>query len=120
MSTKDISVERLLNEGGIGEGSNKKAGFVPIDTAGQADHRTAITVDNTAQEITPTIDKRTIELQVTGDKIVYYGGAGVTSVNGIKLYPNNTKVFANIKDTFSIYLVTEGAETSKVRIVEYS
>jgi len=115
----DISLEPLLNQSTEGLGSNKRLSFVPIDTAGEADHRTPLVITNAAQEVTPTLEKRTIELQNTGDNIVYYGGVGVTSANGIMIYPQYVKVFANIKNTFSIYLVTDGAETSEIRVVEY-
>ena len=118
--TQDISLEPLFNQGAVGSGSDKKPGLVLIDAVGVASHRTAITATNTAQEITITTGNRTIELQNTGSSVVYYGGAGVTSANGIKFFSNSSKVFANVKDSFSIYLVTSGAETSEVRIVEYT
>lgn len=120
MATEDISLEPLFNQSGIGDGASRRVGFVPIDTAGEASHRTAITVTSTAQEITISTDKRTIELQNSGTSIVYYGGSGVSSSSGIKLFPNQSKVFANVKDSFSIYLVTENPNTSEVRIVEYA
>lgn len=119
MST-DISLEPLFNQSAEGTGSSKRVAFVPIDTVGVAAHRTAVTVTSTAQEITITTGKRTIEIQHVGTKIIYYGGVGVNSSNGIKLFPNSTKPFANVKDTFSIYLVTNGTDTAEVRIVEYS
>jgi len=116
MATDDISLEPLLNKGKVGN----KPGFVPVDTAGAADHRDpVITVTDTAQEITITADKRTIELQNAGSKIVYYGGSGVTSALGIKLFPQSTKIFSNVKDTFSIWLVCATGETAEVRSVEY-
>jgi len=120
MSNDDISLEPLFNQSAKGVGADKKIAFVPIDTAGEADHRDPITITSTPTELTLTLEKTTIELQNTGSKIVYYGGAGVTFEKGIKLFPNTVKVFANIKDTFSLYLVTEGAETAEVRIVEYA
>jgi len=94
--------------------------FVPIDTAGVATHRTAITITSTAQEVTITTAKRTIEIQNTGTSTIYYGGTGVTSSNGIQLFPNQSKIFANVQDTFSIYFVCASGETSTLRIVEYS
>jgi len=112
----DISLEPLFNEGKVG----RKPGIVPIDTVGVASHRTPITVNSTAQEITITPGNRTIEIFDSGSKIIYYGGAGVTSSNGIRLTPNQLKVFANVKDDFSIYLVSNGTDTSEVRIVEYT
>ena len=120
MSIDDVSLEPLLNQSSQGDGASRRLAFVPIDTVGQADHRTAITVNSTAQEITITPGKRTIEIQNTGTKIIYYGGTGTTSSNGIKLFPNQTKIFANVKDSFSVYLVCDAAETAEARIVEYS
>ncbi len=120
MSDSDISLEPLLNQSSVGSGTNKKLGMTLIDTVAVASHRTAITANNTAQEITITAGNRSIEIQNVGTSVVYYGGSGVTSSNGIKLFPNQTKPFSNVKETFSIYLATEGAETSEVRIVEYT
>lgn len=116
----NISLEPLFNQSSQGEGSSKRLAFAPADTVGQADHRTAAIATSTAQEITPTLGKTTIEIQVIGSNIIYYGGLGVTSSNGLKLFPNQTKTFSNIKDTFSIYLVCDGVETSEFRVVEYS
>lgn len=120
MSTSDISLEPLFNQSSQGSGSSKKIAFVPVDTAGIADHRTAISVTSTAQEITMTVGKRTIEIQNTGTKIIYIGGSGVTSSNGIQLFPNQSRIFANVKDTFSIFIVTAATETSTLRVLEYA
>lgn len=119
MSVDDISLEPLFNQSSQGDGSSRRLGFIPIDTVGEADHRTAITCSDTAQQITMTTGKRTIEIQNVGTKIIYYGGTGVTSSNGVKLFPNQTKVFANVKDSFSVYLVCASTETAEARLVEY-
>lgn len=116
----DIALEALLNQSSEGVGSSKKLAFVPVNTAGVASHRTAVVANSTAKKITISAGERTIEIQNVGSKIIYYGGTGVTSSNGIKLFPNQVKLFANVQDTFSIYVVTDGAETSEYRIVEYS
>ena len=115
MATDDISIEPLLNRSLIGD----VLGFTPANTVGQADHRTAVTATSTAVEITLTVGKRTIEIQNVGSKMIYYGGSGVTSSNGIKLFPNQVKAFANVKDDFSIFLVTDGSDTSEYRMCEY-
>lgn len=120
MGDSDISLEPLFNQSAQGDGTSRKLAFVPIDTVGAASHRTAITVTDTAQEITISTGKRTIELQNVGSSIVYYGGSGVTSANGIKLFPGQTKPFSNVKDTFSIYLVCATGENSELRAVEYA
>lgn len=120
MANSDISLEPLFNQSSQGDGASRRIAFVPIDTVGVASHRTAITATSAAQEITISTGKRTIELQNTGTNVIYYGGSGVTSANGLKLFPNQVKPFSNVKDDFSIYLVCDGAETSEVRIVEYT
>lgn len=119
MPVDDYSLEPLLNQSSQGDGTSRRLAFVPINTAGKADHRTALTINATAQELTPTTGKRTIEIQNTGTVRVYIGGAGVTSTNGIILFPNQSRVFANIQDTFSIYLVCASGETSTLRVLEY-
>ena len=93
-----------------------------VNEVGAASHRTAVTVDSTAQEITMTAGKRSIELQNTGDKNIYYGGSGVDSTKGIIIYPTQTKTYSNVKDdaSFSLYVVCAALETSTLRIVEYA
>lgn len=120
MGADNISTEPLLNQSGVGSGSDRKLGTVPIDTVGIATHRTPIEVSSTAQEITISTGKRTLELQNAGAENMYYGGSGVTSSTGIKIFPSQGKVFANVKDNFSIYLVADGSDTPEVRIVELS
>lgn len=116
MADNHISLEPLFNESMEGN----KVAFVPVDLCGAASHRIPLTINNTAQEVTIGTGKRTIEFMNTGDNVIYYGGTGVTSANGIKLFPNQLKPFSNVKDTFSIYLVCDGAETSTLRIVEFA
>lgn len=120
MAVDDISLEPLLNQSGIGDGTSRRIGFVIIDAVGVTSHRTAITVTSTAQEITIGVGKRTIEIFNNGTVAIYYGGSGVTSSNGIKLFPNQSKPFSNVKDSFSIYLVCAAGETAECRIIEYT
>ena len=115
----DIAIETLQNQSAVGTGVDKKIAFVPINTAGAADHRTAITVTSTAAQITLTAGKRTIEINNSGSNVIYYGGIGVDSDNGIPLFPNQVKPFANVKNDFSIYVVCATGETSTLRIVEF-
>lgn len=117
----DIALEPLHNQSAFGLGTSKRLAFVPINTAGVATHRTPVNASNVAVEITLTAGMRTLEIQNTSSgEVLYYGGVGVTNLTGIKLFPNQTKIFANVQDTFSIYVVAEGAETPEYRIVEYS
>lgn len=120
MPSDDLSLEALFNQGGVGDGSSRKVGFVPIDTAGAAAHRTAVTVTSTAQQLTITAGKRSMEIQNTGTNNIYIGGSGVDSDTGIKLFPNQGKAYLNIKDSFSIYVVCADGEESTLRIVEYA
>lgn len=120
MAETDISLEPLFNQSTEGTGLSRKVAFVPVDLCGAASHRTPLTINNTAQELTIGTGKRTIEFMNTGDNIIYYGGAGVTSTNGIKLFPNQLKPFSNVKDTFSIYFVCVSPETSELRIAEFA
>lgn len=120
MAETDISLEPLLNQSTEGLGSSRRIAFVPIDLCGAASQRTPLTINNTAQAVSIGTEKRTVEFMNTGDNVIYYGGAGVTSANGIKLFPNQIKTFANVKDTFALYFVTDGAETSTLRIVEFA
>ena len=121
MTTNDISMEPLLNQSAEGSGVDKKLAFVPINLAGAASNRATQAIGNvTAWELTPTLGKRTIEIQNTGTNEVYFGGSGVTSATGIILRPQQGKIFANIQDTFSLYFICAAGETSTLRIVEYS
>ena len=120
MPVDDFSLEALLNQSAQGDGTSRRVAFVPIDLCGITSHRTPLTINSTAQEVTIGAGNRTIEFMNTGDNVIYYGGSGVTSTNGIKLFPNLTKVFANVKDTFSIYFVCDGSETSTLRICEFT
>ncbi|KKL96687.1 hypothetical protein LCGC14_1841950, partial [marine sediment metagenome] len=55
-----------------------------IPEVGKCYNRTAITVTQTAQEITLTAGRKTIEITPgpTENEEIYYGGSGVTSANG--------------------------------------
>lgn len=118
--TQDISLEPLFNQGAQGSGASRKPGMIPVDTVGVASNRSAISVTASAQEITITVGNRTIELQNTGSSNIYYGGSGVDDTDGLKLFPNQTKIYANVKDDFSVYIVTATGETSTCRVVEYT
>lgn len=117
MSKTDKSLEPLLNSGDFqGDGAKVTA----IAEIGAVSHRTPITINNTAQQITIAGNKGSIEFENTGSKVMYRGGLGVTSSNGLKFFPRNKLRFTKVKSTFSIYFVTDGADTSELRINEYS
>jgi len=117
----DIAIETLQNQSSEGSGVDKKLAFVPINTVGVATERAEASASSTRTQITITADHRTLEIQnASSSETIYYGGDTVTSGRGIKLFPNQTKVFANVQDTFSIYVVADGSETPAYRIVEYT
>lgn len=84
-----------------------------------AKHLTPLTITSSAQQIIIDKDRHAIELQNTGAKSVFYGGVGVTSSNGIEMFPGDKKTFTNVENTFNIYFVTNGADTSELRRVVY-
>jgi len=120
MGAGDISREPLQNQSSVGEGSDRRLATVIINSVGICTTRTPVDVTNTRQQITITAGNRTIEFQNQGTNSVYYGGSDVTSTNGIRLFPNSTKIFANVRDDFSIFLVTATGETATVRISEFT
>jgi len=122
MSNEDISLEPLFNQSSEGIGVSKKIAMVPINTAGAGAHKTPVTVTDSEAEITITAGKRTIEIQniSTTGIVIFYGGTGVDDTTGIKLFPNQLKVYANIQDTFSIFVVCATGESAELRLVEYA
>lgn len=122
VNPNDIAIETLQNQSSQGLGIDKKIAFVPINLVGVATHRDEDSASSSPVEINITAGHRTLEIQNadTDGKILYYGGTGVSSSNGIKLFPNQTKVFANVQDTFSIFVVADGSDTPEYRIVEYT
>jgi len=116
-----ISIEPLLNESTAAlVGTTRNLVFTPVNEVGVGTSRATISATSTAQEITINTGMRTIEIFNGGDSWVYYGGSGVTSLTGIPIFPNMTKTFANVRDDFSIYLVTAVGETATVRILEFT
>ena len=85
----------------------------------QASNRDELTITDVAVELIPSSGINAIEIQNFGNKIIYYGGSNVTSSNGIAFLQDDRKIFTNIENTFSLYLVCGAGETSKLRIVEY-
>lgn len=86
---------------------------------GAADHRDAVTVNDTAQEITMTAGKHSIELYNNSENDIYYGGSGVTSSKGCLMAPGTTKAFNNVKRGFSLYVICATGLTANMRVVEY-
>lgn len=90
---------------------------ISVSGVGAASHRTAITVNSTAQQITIAAGKDTIEIIPAGTSDVYYGGSGVTSANGVPIGAG--KIWSGCKAGFNVYLVCAAGQTCDVRICEY-
>lgn len=88
-----------------------------VSDVGACSHRTAITVTDSAQQITLADGKNTLEITPEGDSDVFFGGEGVTAANGTNIHGG--KVWANCKTGFSIYLVCDTGKTCDTRIAEY-
>lgn len=116
MTKDNISLEPLFNDGNaLGEGAK----VTSIAEIGAVSNRAAAPVTDARQEITIGAGKNSIEIENSGGKIIYYGGNGVTSANGVRLFPNRIKIFTKVKGDFSIFLVCATGETSARRIAEY-
>ena len=89
-----------------------------IHEVGKCYHRDELEVTDTAQEITLTAGRKSIEIlpAPTETAEIYYGGAGVTSAKGLPL--SSGKIWSNCKSGFSVYLVV-ATGTAKARIAEY-
>ena len=118
--SSDKSLEPLLNQGRSSAAGGGGARVTSIEEIGKVSNRTAATVNSNAQEITIGANKNSIEIENTGSKIIYYGGSGVNSTNGLRLFPNAKKTFAKVKGDFSIFLVCADGETSTRRIAEFT
>jgi len=84
---------------------------------GQLSHR-VVDVDSSGTSITISSDKREIMIQNIGTRIVYWGGSGVTTTNGLQILPKQIIVFANCPEDFKIYFITASGQTSKIAIAE--
>lgn len=94
--------------------------FSAIREVGEASHRNAISISDTPTQLTLSAGKKSVEIRVTGNNIVYYGGSNVNSSNGIPLRRREMKIWNNCQSGFSVYLVCESGKTSEVRVVEYA
>ena len=91
----------------------------PIDSVGAMSNRAVVSITAVAQQISIAAGKNTIEIQNTGNNEIYIGGSSVDDTTGIILRPQQTKAWANVKSTFSFYVVCAATETSTLRIAEY-
>lgn len=114
MASPRLSIEKIVQNRG------DPINVSTVQNIGAVSHRTAITVNSTPQQILIGAGKRTMELLVVGDNDIYFGSITVNSTNGFPIYSGNGKIWANVKDDFSIWLVTANPLTSEVRIAEYT
>lgn len=65
--------------------------------------------------------KKGVSFQNVGSKIAWYGGAGVdpSTNRGVKLFSNQTLVFKNVKNSFTIYFLCGGTDTTSIGVVNY-
>ena len=88
---------------------------------GSPTERAAITVTAVAQAITISALQYTIELfNADAANDIYYGGSTVDSTRGVPLYAGTGKIFNNVTDTFTIYVVCAAGLTANLRVVEYA
>ena len=110
----NLSIEKIVNNNG------DPIQVTGVSSVGACSNRTALTVTDTAQELTIGANKQTIEIYNNGDNTIYYGGSGVTSANGRPILPTGGQIWSQVKSTFSVYLVCATGQTANVRICEYS
>jgi len=115
MSTNK-SLEPLFNEGDVNAEGGKVTAIAEI---GAASHRTPVNITSGVHQFIIGAGKGSIEFENAGSKVIYYGGSGVSSANGIAFYPRSKIRFLKVKGSFNIFLVTAGADVSEIRIVEY-
>lgn len=109
----DISLEPLFNRGASGQG----ALVTSIAEIGAMSNRTAITVTS-AQQITIGVNKNSIEIQNIGTTTLYLGGSGVNATDGVRLFPDESKVYTKVKSDFSFYVFC--ATSGTLAIAEYT
>ena len=113
------SLEPLFNEGRSPLAGGGGARVTAIEEVGAVSNRNAASVTATRQQITIGAGKSSIEFENSGGKVIHYGGSGVTSTNGLRIFPNAKKVFTKVKSDFSINVVCATGETSTLRIAEF-
>ena len=114
MASPRLSIESIVQNRG------DPINVSTVQNVGACSNRSAITVTDTPTPILIGAGKRTLEIVVVGANDVYFGGATVSSTNGLPIYSTAGNVWSNVKDDFVIYLVCAPGLTSEVRIAEYT
>ena len=117
--TSHKSLEPLLNDSTIGTGENQFLGFTAVNSLGVGSNRANQAITDTAVEITIGAGKRTVYLQNRGANDIALGGSGVLTTTGIVLFPDQTLIFNNVQDDFSVYAVTV-AGGSSLGVLEFA
>lgn len=73
---------------------------------------------NTPSSAATTSTNTWMGIQNAGAKIVYMGGAGVTTATGNKVFPNQNWVFERCQSTFKVYFIPAVGDTTEIRTVE--
>lgn len=115
MASPRLSPEKILQNRG------DPIAVTTVQNVGAGSNRGAITCTDTATQILIGAGKRTIELynnDTAND--IYYGGSGVLSTTGILIPYGQGKIWSNVKDDFSIYIICATGLTANIRCVEYT
>ena len=116
-----ISIESLLNQSSIGSGLNASIAATLVNQLGVCSNRAALSVTDTAQQITIGTDQRTMFLWNNGTAPVYIGGSSVDATNGAELVDGSYFFFNNVRDDFSFYIVCAAADSpQECRIIEFT
>ena len=105
MGKNRISTEAVLNLARVSEA-------VPQEDATAID-------DSDESSIIIDGGSHAIELHNFGPNDAYYGGKGVTSSNGIPLFPDDRKLLSNVENTFILKFRCATGETANIRKVQY-
>jgi len=109
--------ERQITAFATSRGMDKDEFIDASKTVGSATHKDALTVADSAQEITISAGKTSIEVIPVGTSDVFYGGPGVTADDGAPVFSG--KRWSNVKKGFKVSVVCAAGETCDTRIVEY-
>lgn len=92
---------------------------VAVGDVGVYTHNTEMTVNDTAQSISISLGKQTLEVRHYSGNTIYYGSAGVTAANGFPVYEREWRVWNNVETTFEVYFVCSNGQAAKLRVGEY-
>lgn len=96
--------------------------IVGYEPATKVESDAALTVNDTAQPLTGVATKGSCFRSLrTNAETIYWGGAGVTSANGIPIYPGEAFSPGDFaSDLALVYVVCEASKTAELRRVRIS